>query len=99
MWEVKIHRLVLEEDFKNIDNADRKKILKSIRKKLSSEPLEFGAPLRGEFSGYRKLRAGDYRIICRTKNEERLVLVVKAGKRRDVEVYKQLMKRTSRKRL
>ena len=29
MREVKIHKLVLEEDFKNIYNADREKILKS----------------------------------------------------------------------
>jgi len=99
MWEVKIHRLVLEEDFKNIDNAGRKIILKSIRKKLSSEPLKFGAPLRGGFSGYRKLRAGDYRIIYRTKDEELLVLVVKGGKRRDAEVYRQLVNRISRTRV
>ena len=99
MWEVKIHRLVLEEDFKNINNTDRKKILKAIRRKLSSEPLKFGAPLRGEFSVYRKLRAGDYRVIYRTKGEELLVLVVKAGKRRDAEVYKQLLNRLNRLRL
>ena len=70
-----------------------------MRRKLSSEPLKFGAPLKEEFSGHRKLRAGDYRVIYRTKNEELLVLVAKDGKRRDAEVYKQLVKRASRPRL
>lgn len=93
MWSVKIHPLVLKEDFKKIDKAHQCLIFKAIRKKLVSSPELFGEPLRGEFSEYRKLRVEDYRVIYRLHKNVLEVMVVKVGIRRDFEVYRELSSR------
>lgn len=92
-WKVKIHRLVLSEDFKSIDYSDQKIILKSLREKLTLEPLNYGEPLWGEFKGYWKLRVKDYRVIYRVKRDAVEVLVIKVGIRKDEKVYRELFYR------
>lgn len=93
IWKVKIHRLVLSEDFKFIDRSSQKAILKDIHKKLTIAPQEYGMPLLGELKGYWRLRVGDYRIIYKIKEETVEVLIIKVGIRRDDEVYKKLISR------
>lgn len=93
MWSVKIHPLVLKEDFKRIDASHRRLIFGAIRKKLTQSPNLFGEPLRGEFSEFRKLRVEDYRIVYRLREKMLEVLVVKVGIRRDFEVYRELSSR------
>lgn len=92
-WKVKIHRLVLAEDFKSIGYSGQKIILKALRKKLALEPLNYGEPLREEFKGYWKLRVRDYRVIYRVKQDALEVLVIKAGIRKDEKVYRELFYR------
>lgn len=96
MWQISLHRLVLEEDFKSIDKHTRKIILKLVFKKLSQDPENYGSPLSGSFKGYWKLRAGDYRVIYRIVKEKILVLVIKVGIRRDEKVYKDLINRLNK---
>lgn len=95
MWQVKVHRLVIEEDFKRIPRKDHKAILKTMYKKLGTDPEQFGAPLKYkyELQGFRKLRTGEYRVIYRVEKKEIQVLVVKVGIRRDSEVYREMQKR------
>jgi mRNA interferase RelE/StbE len=93
LWKVKIHKLVLAEDFKSIDYAAQKIILKDIAKKLTVEPLNYGERLRGEFKGYWKLRVKDYRVVYRVKQDAVEVLVIKVGIRRDEKVYRELFHR------
>lgn len=93
VWQVLIHPLVLKEDLSSLDAGIQKKILKAIRKKLTVAPEDFGAPLRGEFSGYWKLRIDDFRVVYTIKKEKVLVKVIKVGARRDFEVYEDLVKR------
>ena len=93
IWKVKIHKLVLSEDFKSINHPDQKIILRDIRKKLTVDPKGYGRPLLGEFKGYRKLRVGDYRVIYKIREEIVEVLVIKVGIRRGEEVYKKLFYR------
>ncbi len=93
MWEIKIHCLVIEEDFEKIDHASRNRLLKAIRKKLTVEPLKHGEQLRGGLRFYRKLRVGDYRVIYRTVRKELVVFVVKVGIKRDEQVYRELLSR------
>lgn len=93
IWKVKIHRLVLSEDFKAISHSDQKRILKSIHKKLTIGPQEYGRPLLGELKGYWRLRIGDYRAIYKIKEDIVEVLVIKIGIRRNNEVYKKLILR------
>ena len=93
MWQIKIHPLVYQEDFKAIPSKDQIEILKTIQKKLSLHPEQYGQPLRREFARYWRLRVRDYRVIYRIIKEEVIVLVVKIGIRRDDLVYKEFFTR------
>lgn len=93
MWRIKVHRLVVHEDFKKINKKDKSIILKTIYKKLSTSPQEYGSPLRYEVKGYWKLKISDYRVIYKIEKKEVKILVLKVGMRRDEEVYKEMLKR------
>ncbi|MBI4597487.1 MAG: type II toxin-antitoxin system RelE/ParE family toxin [Candidatus Omnitrophica bacterium] len=87
MWQVEIHRLVVDEDFARLDVAARQQIAKAIRAKLTTSPTTFGKPLAGPLKGYWRLRVGAYRVIYHIERDRLLVLVINAGMRRDEEVY------------
>lgn len=93
MWTVKIHRLVIEEDFKKIDRPAREEILRTIYKKLTLDPEKYGAPLRHELKGYWKLKISDYRVIYRVEKDIVRVLFLKVGFRKDSEVYEEMFSR------
>ena len=93
MWDVIIHKLVLIEDFKNIDSSLRHLILRAIHKKLTQDPEHYGSPLSGEYKSYWKLRVGDYRVIYKILKDKILVMVIKVGIRRDGKIYKELIYR------
>ena len=93
MWQVKIHRLVLKEDFKKFSPKQRQHILAVLKKKLSLAPEVYGKPLSGKFSGYWRLRIEDFRVIYRIVKDKIQVLVIKVGIRRDAEVYETLFAR------
>ena len=93
MWQIKIHRLVVNEDFKKIDKSDRSNIIKTIYKKLSIAPEKDGSPLRNELKGYWKLKVSKYRIIYRIEKDTIRILVLKIGMRRNKEVYKEMLLR------
>lgn len=78
---------------KKIDTSHQKIIFKTIRKKLQTDPEKYGEPLRGELTGYWKLKVTDYRVIYTIKAEAVLVKVIKVGARRDFEVYQEMIKR------
>ena len=96
IWKIKIHRLVLSEDFKSISHPDQKIILKDIRKKLGLDPKAYGEPLARELKGYWRLRVKDYRVIYRIKEDAVEVLIIKVGIRRDEEVYRKALPRLKR---
>ncbi len=93
MWKIKVHHLVVHEDFKKINKKDQSIILKTIYKKLSTSPQEYGSPLRHALKGYWKLKISDYRVVYKIEKEEIKVLVLNIGMRRDEEVYKDMLKR------
>ena len=93
MWQVKIHPLVIEEDFKGIPPSDQKVILSAIQKKLSADPQGYGKPLRGEFFHHWRLRVGDYRVVYKIVKDQILVLVIKVGIRKDDRIYRELFQR------
>ncbi len=88
MFKVLIDELVLKKDFKKIDKTDQLKIIKTIRKKLTTKPEEFGKPLKGELKGYWKLRIGQFRVIYEIKRDKIIVYVIMVGYRKDKEAYK-----------
>lgn len=92
-WEVLIHPLVFQKDFKKIDPSAQQKIVKAVRKKLTIDPKAFGNPLAGEFHGYWRLRVGEYRVVYTIEEDRVLVKVIKVGIRRDFEIYGELARR------
>lgn len=93
MYNVLIDELVFAEDFKRIDRRDQQKIIKTIRKKLTTEPEKYGKPLSAPLKGFWKLKVGQYRIIYKIEKAKILVWVIKVGFRRNEEVYSQVLKR------
>jgi mRNA interferase RelE/StbE len=93
MWKIKIHHLVLEEDFRKINKHDQSIILKTIYKKLSIKPEKYGTPLRNKLKGYWKLKISHYRAVYHIEKKSIQVLVLKIGMRRDEEVYKEMFRR------
>ncbi len=62
-----------------IPKADRTTIAHAIDR-LADEPLA-GGTLKGEFSGLRRLRVGDYRIVYEVVRSQLLILVVRVASR------------------
>ena len=96
MWTVLLHPLVLSEDLKRLDPSVSRRIVQTLRKRLSADPKAYGHPLRDEFAGLWRLRVGDYRVLYRIVQDRVEVLVLKVGIRRDFEVYRQLVERLKR---
>jgi mRNA interferase RelE/StbE len=93
MWKIRFHPRVLNEDLPSIDESIRRLILRAIFKKLVLSPQSYGKPLRGELSGFWKLRVADHRVIYWIENDVLQVLIIQIGPRRDSEVYTAMMKR------
>ena len=66
----------------SVPRAQQVQIIDAIDR-LSTEPLA-GGVLKGEFSGLRRLRVGNYRIVYEVSHGELTILVVRIGHRRDV---------------
>ena len=67
-----------------IDSPQRARLIEAIDK-LKINP-NAGSVLNGEFSGLRRIRIGDYRIVYEVQNEQLVILVIRIAHRR--EVYK-----------
>ena len=65
-----------------LSTNDRRRLVAAIDR-LATEPLA-GSVLKGEFSGLRRLRVGQYRIIYEALPRELTVLVVRVGRRGSV---------------
>jgi mRNA interferase RelE/StbE len=83
-----------ERAFKELEALDRqaqKNILKYLKKKIQSEdnPRRFGSPLHDDLAGLWKYRIGDFRLICTIEEDKMVVLVLKAGHRKNV--YKKVL--------
>lgn len=93
MYRIVLDELVLDQDLKKIDPIDQKRILRTIKKKLSERPSDFGRPLAGGLKGFWKLRVGPYRVVYRIMEKEKLVDVALVGFRRNEEAYDKMVRR------
>lgn len=81
-----------KEDVRDLDGAERKIVLKAL-KKLESEPEKRGEPLgsraTSNLTGLRKLVVGDkqYRIVYRVEENGDVAVVWVVGSRTDGECY------------
>lgn len=72
-------------DLKRLDKAVAKRVMGALEKKLLPHPLE-NPQLQGVFSGLRKFRMGDYRVIYAVLEQD--VVILRIGHRK--EVYKKI---------
>jgi len=80
-WSVKIKSSALKE-IQRLPRADRVRVVEAIDG-LSKNP-HAGTLLKGQFTGLRRLRVGDYRLIFEVQEKVLVVLVLRVGHRRDV---------------
>ena len=65
-----------------IARYERLRLIEAINR-LADNPGA-GSVLKGEFSGLRRLRVGNYRIVYEVQAQQLVVLVVRIGRRRDI---------------
>jgi mRNA interferase RelE/StbE len=65
-----------------IDKAQRSRLIDAIDK-LKDNPGA-GGMLKGEFSGLRRIRIGDYRIVYEVKEQQLVILVIRIGHRKEI---------------
>ena len=80
-WSAQIKRSALRE-LSRINKPERLKIVAAIDE-LATNPYR-GSTLKGSLTGLRRIRVGTYRVVYEIREAELVVLVVKAGHRRDV---------------
>ena len=64
-----------------IEAPQRTRLIEAIDK-LKINP-NAGSVLKGEFSGLRRVRIGDYRIVYEVQNAQLVILVIRVAHRRD----------------
>ena len=65
-----------------IDAPQRVRLIEAIDK-LKDNPIA-GSVLKGEFSGLRRIRIGDYRIVYEVQDAQLIILVIRIGHRREI---------------
>jgi mRNA interferase RelE/StbE len=73
-------------ELRKLDVQIQREILRYLRERVagSSDPRQFGKPLRMNLAGLWRYRVGDYRLICRLEENRLVVLVLQIGHRRKV---------------
>ncbi len=92
MFEIVYHPLVVRDDIPKLTTAWKRRVRDAIKSKLTTRPDVYGKPLRRSLKNYRKLRAGDYRVIFRIEGMTVYILVI----RHRSTVYAAAEKRTGR---
>ena len=78
-----VYKKSIHRDLKKLDKHEASNLLDQIENDLSDHPASFPI-LKGKFSGLRKYRVGDYRVIYVILEAD--VVILRIGHRR--EVYK-----------
>lgn len=80
-------------DVQSLDGSIRNQLRKILERKLATDPIAYGLPLRGPLSNFWKHQFANHRIIYRVYESQRIVVVCAVGVRKegDVEdIYRQL---------
>jgi addiction module RelE/StbE family toxin len=77
---------VVADDIPLIPSNVKAIIKRAIESRLVSDPLNFGKPLRYSWKGHKSLRVGDYRIVYRIIEPEKVVLIVAIKHRKNAYV-------------
>jgi len=72
------------DQFVALPKSIQKTLGKAMRDRLEVDPVSFGKPLRYSLKGHRRLRVGDYRIVYKINEKEKIVTIVVVDHRKDV---------------
>jgi len=73
-FELRYHPDVKAIDIPELDAKLKTRIKHAIETRLTTEPQQYGAPLRKTLHGYGKLRVGDYRVVFKIVEAEVWIL-------------------------
>lgn len=76
-----VYKKSVQRDLGKLSKAEAHRILNQIEQELSKNAETYPV-LKGQFSGLRKYRVGDYRVIYAILGDD--VLVLRIGRRKDV---------------
>lgn len=76
-----IYKKSVQRDLKKLSKEEAARILDRIESELTKKP-ESNPVLKGQFTGLRRFRVGDYRVIYALLDAD--ILVLRIGHRRDV---------------
>ena len=68
-------------ELQHIERSDRERLIAAIDR-LAENPFA-GSALKGELRGLRRIRVGDYRLIYELREQDLVVLVLRAAHRRE----------------
>ena len=88
-FELRYHQDVRDRDIPQLDAKLKNRIKTAIETRLTTEPHQYGEPLRKTLHGYWKLRVGDYRVVFKIVGQEVWVLGIMHRKK----VYEAIEKR------
>ena len=93
MYTVVLDARIFEEDFRSIDRPQQQRLIRTIRKKLTTHPDEYGKPLTANLKGFWKLKIGEFRVVYQIIEAQVEVYVISVGYRRNEEAYLAAAKR------
>lgn len=80
MYKLAYSDSVVTKDIPRLSMPVKALIRSQIEKKLLSDPVRFGKPLRYDLKGCRSLRVGDYRVIYQIQDRIIRILVIRHRK-------------------
>ena len=82
VWKIEYDPRALN-DLERLDQAIRREIVGYLDNRVApaENPRNVGKPLREERFGLWRYRVRDYRIICRLRDKDLVVLIVQVGRR------------------
>ncbi|NBX02766.1 MAG: type II toxin-antitoxin system RelE/ParE family toxin [Alphaproteobacteria bacterium] len=83
-WRIEYRPDVIAHDIPALPKAIKTRVRKAIESKLTLDPQLFGKPLRFNYSGLRRIRVGDYRVIYLIDPKNNVVTVTAIGHRKDI---------------
>jgi mRNA interferase RelE/StbE len=84
-WTIEYTETALKK-LEKLDRQTARSILDYLDDRIapSASPRIYGKPLTGSLKGRWRFRVGDYRLICRIKDNKVIVLVIDLGHRRHI---------------
>jgi mRNA interferase RelE/StbE len=73
-----------EADLKRLDKSVARRIIKKLRRLAANTKVYPHVALKGQWSGFYRLRVGDYRVIYALDHEERIITVIVIGHRSNI---------------